>query len=110
MTPTPEALALALRIIGPCTGAPLPHEYPVEWCTTCRALMEDMDKRIALALTEQAGGIGRATWEAAAKFVDANRCRDSFRMATSCGHVLCEYSRAVAAEFRVRAAAQGGMT
>ncbi len=62
LTPTPEALAQARDIIGPhdaSPGAEHPHDYPVEWCTTCRALVEGVDTRIALALTEQAREIGR---------------------------------------------------
>jgi hypothetical protein len=93
--PTPEALARAADANG--------HSYDIcaqRPCLHCES--------IALALDAYAAERERSAWEAAAKFVDTNRCRDSFRMAISCGHVSCDYPKAVANEFRVRAAAQGG--
>jgi hypothetical protein len=105
--PTPEALAAARAAVKHCLELSNTDEHiftdaPGDGlaCQHC----------VALALTEQAREIEQATWEAAAKFVGANRCRDSFRMAISCGHPPCDYSKAVADAFRARAAAQGGRT
>ena len=73
---------------------------PWHLCGLCTA--------VALALDAVAREREAAVWEEAAKFVDANRCPDSFRMEISCGHVPCGYSKAVAEAFRSRAAETRG--
>lgn len=84
--PTPEALARTCRDIT----ATCPHLPSEAACAPC----------IALALTEQAREIERATWEAAAVNAERDAC------VRRCMHDHCGWLKKAAA--RARVAAQGG--
>jgi hypothetical protein len=76
--PTPEAIAKAEECIGPHDrhahgGDP---EYPVEYCTACRALAEGMRDRIALALDAFAQAQAHPDCHPAALREHVERCSD----------------------------------
>lgn len=90
-TPTPEALARAKVIIGPCEFPQ--HYHPEEWCTACRAYAENMNIRIALALDAER----QAVWEAAISIAQEHRCQKSYGLCDCRGDIARALSNAAQA-------------